>query len=244
MGSPRTIYLHIGKHKTGSSSIQKFLKRAQYHLGEKGYKIISDLEVFPGGGLGETSRFNCFHIAHVLLRPGLRTPARLRGRVPILPDPVAVARQVNAFLDAQIESRAILSAEALSFLRSPEEQELYRIMFRGFQIVPIGFFRQPADWLRSWYAQIEKMGLEYHPDAAARQGIFDFSATSWLVQDENIRAFFGTDGIYSSYERAIATYRSVLPAFLEALEIDPEADFEMEHIWENPTIGSGSAVKR
>lgn len=231
----KRLYLHFGTHKTGSTSIQGYLAGNGDFFARNGIGVVRDFDPIADSAASVRHGTNCFRIAHVLIRPSLSTPMRMHEVCPVQ-DPdrrLAGARAVNELLLNEALPDLAMSAEAFCFLRTRDERELFDAMFDGIDVRPFGFFREPGDWLRSWNSQLTEKGLIRHPKAEPGKGIFDLSADSWMVQHEQIKAFFGPKGVYRSYEAEVDQRGSVIPAFLELLGLDPEACPDWRGIWTN-----------
>ncbi|MFN2259470.1 MAG: hypothetical protein ABR601_06490 [Parasphingopyxis sp.] len=228
--SRRRIYLHAGMHKTGTTSIQKYLFDHSEAFEARGYAVFEDIEFGPFAERTGADRTNCFRLAHLLLRDAFGSPIKLRtgvrryGLARRLGDIVRLRRMLRRIRCPNI----VISAEAFCFLRTPGERALLRIAFAGFELVPVILFRDGADWLASLEKQLgglrlwlERQGrlVDGVPDGYSAHAL-DFSPASDLVDYAAIRRFFG-DGIYLDYEPIVAARGSVLPAFLEAIGIDP-----------------------
>ena len=211
----KTVYVHAGMHKTGSTSIQKYVEEHCDFFRANGFEIVEDMR-FDSLGQSRPTGTNCFRIAHVLIDSRLETPVRLKGRVKpmTLPQKVSAVCRANARLRGSSLDKIMLSAEAFSFLRSRSERFWFKLMFAGLAVKPILFFRDKADWLKSWKTQLELNRVPYNRDDSRPTGIFDVSDRSWLVDHQRIASFFGPRGTYLSYEDAMSEYRSVIPAFL------------------------------
>ncbi|MCA1749861.1 MAG: hypothetical protein LC634_10210 [Sphingomonadales bacterium] len=215
--SRRRIYLHAGMHKTGTTSIQKYLFDHSEAFEARGYAVFEDIEFGPFAERTGADRTNCFRLAHLLLRDAFGSPIKLRtgvrryGPARRLGDIVRLRRMLRRIRCPNI----VISAEAFCFLRTPGERALLRLAFAGFELVPVIFFRDSTDWLARQQGQL----VNGVPDGYSAHAL-DFSPASDLVDYAAIRRLFG-DGIYLDYEPIVAARGSVLPAFLEAIGIDP-----------------------
>jgi len=218
------IVIHAGQHKTGSKSIQRYISDNTLFLRRHGLfpcpEWKTDLtQVQP------VPKYNAAAIAHAMLRTDLLTPVRLKGRHEIMPLAACEAgiERVNAYLRALPEDTAIVSAEAFSFMRTAQERALLDMLCDGMAMRSIIFLREPRAWRESWRVQVEYGQLIEQPGAEAGVGIFDFSETSWLTDHAAIRAFWGEQCTFISYEDAVANHGSVIPAFLAAVGLDPSS---------------------
>ena len=111
---PRTIFLHAGKHKTGSTSIQHYLADNAEFLANLGLATVENIfEIVPKRKA--TAMVNCFDIAHCIIRPELNTPIRLRYpelAAPTLEQQRLRALRINERLMAKPGHALIISAEA------------------------------------------------------------------------------------------------------------------------------------
>ena len=232
----KRLYLHYGMHKTGSTSIQNYLDRNESFFADKGFHIVRDLaQDGSTPGMGET---NCARLAHLAIRRELVTPSRFTGRVPSqVGDRSQTIAEANAALHGFDGDRLIMSAEAFSFMRTEGERAALDRLLAGFDVVPVGYLREAADFLKSWEARLTSMKVHQQPGTVDGEGILDLRPDSWLVDHDAIRAFFGSRGIYLSYEAAMRDAGNVVPAFLGAIGVDPADSPAWGQVWANRTGG-------
>ena len=228
----KTIYLHAGMHKTGSTSIQYYLRTHHVFFAEHGMAVLMNSDMAPFEKKGPAVATNSYGLAHILLRPELATPVRLRDRVPEYDDAqragaIALARETIANKPSE---SLIISAEAFSFLKTPEERDLLLTLTEGHILRPIVFLRERLAWLASWQrqsadlkARLERKGRMINGKVVGyAEHVLDSSVDSAMGWHEDIRNFFGPDATYLSYENALARDGSVIPDFLRALGLDPD----------------------
>lgn len=215
MGQPRSLYLHVGTHKTGSTSFQRYLKDHQEDLGSAGVTVL-----MTSGPDGRPSANN-LALAHSVLRPGLRTGMRMRSDD--APGGLrAYARQSRALRDSVNGSRGdhlLLSAEAFCFARTRAEEWRIRLLqsYCGVAIRPILCFRNQRDWRRSWEAEIEKWrSSEIRSPGIGMNNVLE----SWYYDRDAILAFWRRFGEVRvvDYDLAMAQHGSIIPALLEAAD--------------------------
>lgn len=218
----RLLHLHAGMHKTGSTSIQAYLERNSEFFLAKGYRVVNNADPWNGSLKRHSRSYNCFYIANILIRNTLQTNVRISGKCRCLSprERLKQASKVNAYLRNLREDRGIISAESFSFLRTAEEKELYDVMFEGFAVHPIVFFREKNSWLASWGKQLTKHGLIHHRNMTPNSGIYDLSPDSWMVKYDEVRAFFGSSATFLDYDDLVRQEQSVLPGFLRAVGLD------------------------
>ena len=225
-----------GKHKTGSTSFQRYLVENIGFFRGKGITVVEN-GVSSRPSVGRKPRVNCFNLAHNLLRPSLLTPVRLRGRLPIpdAQDQREGSILANRMLKNLPGEALLVSAESFSFLRTPTERENFDYMFDGFDVLPVVVFRDPKSWMQSWEKQVRRLKKNFWTGNTTADTIFDFSEYSWLVNDDSIRDFFGTVTCSLTYELALEKFGSIIPAILTELNL-PLADCPpWDQMWENRT---------
>lgn len=237
----RKLFLHVGKHKTGSSSIQWYLTNNEQFFADIGLKVVRNTH-FANWALENLNDTNCFAFSHTIIRPELMTPIRLRGILPVpnFEDQCKTAVRTNADLHRLSGTALLMSGEAFSFLRTPKERKVFNLMFDGFDLHPILLFREKQSWLHSWKQQTARLRQNF-PDADMTSGsIFNYSDNSWLVDDQAIQRFFGPKTRVLSYEGEITKYESVIPAFLRELGIPLKDAPDWDNVWVNRTIQAKS----
>lgn len=210
----QTVFLHVGPHKTGTKSVQCLLSR----LGSSGSHHVHRDLIDPDRGICTE---NAWRLAHAGLRPGLQTPKRQQpgpeGALAV-PSPDYLA-EVTRSLRQVRHGMIVVSSEAFSFYRQPEEFDRLRRVFGGpgRTIVPVIVRRDPAEWRRSWAAQLRRAAYVPPADADASccsEWYFDFAA---------LMGGYATLGSVClvDYDSAVAEEGSVLPAIAAAMRLPP-----------------------
>src|SRR5262245_9521309 len=110
----KTLYLHVGTHHTGSTSIQHFLQQNREALKRARVRVIRD-------HLSNTiNEYNCMSIANAFIRPSLMTPARL---CKLCMSDYQDGGILDHFADLMTTSAAdsfIISSASLCYLRTDE----------------------------------------------------------------------------------------------------------------------------
>ena len=233
----KKLFLHCGTHKTGSTSIQKYLNSNMEFFSEKGFCLIQ-----PPRKTGDFRMVyhdaNCVEMAHTIIRSELKTPIRMRGLQKVAldyEDQLKVAKKFNADLHDQTGKALIVSGEAFSFLRTQKERAVFDIMFKGFDVRPIIFLREPFDWMESWKKQTAKLFQQFGAMENRKDSIFNYEMDSWLLDYKALAAFFQPNGRILSYGEELKNFGSVIPAFLRELGFSPDECPPWQDVWANKT---------
>lgn len=151
----KTLYLHIGTHKTGTTSFQQFLSdRKDYLIANGVYPHIED-------GSPATQAGNSLEFAHYFVRPSLNTVVRAASKAHVhgLSEFLRYVRAFRRRFLGRACPDYIVSAEALCFLRTWPERMKLRFLAQalGARIVPIIVFRNDHDWRASWEHQLQSV---------------------------------------------------------------------------------------
>lgn len=206
--SEKRIILHIGTHKTGTSSFQRSLMANTETLIARGVRPLRE-EVLHSAK--RQHRTNVSGIAHLFIRPALRTVARINGSVEDLtPSQTAERRDRLAQRLMEItEPLVIISSESFCFLRSAEEQAQLRKTLEqvGRRVETLVVFRDDASWRTSWQNQIHK-----RPEVSAQiapPGQGDGLLDDWYFDKAAIRHFWSPFGLreidYGASENIVET---------------------------------------
>jgi hypothetical protein len=204
----KTIYLHVGMHKTATTAIQVCLRKNEGALAGLGYAI-------PRSGVSGTTHNN--------IAFSIRNLPRFD------PENGGIDELVNE-LSGSSYDRFIVSAEALDHL-SAEEIELLRLKLLEFDVRVIVWLRRQVEWLQSEWSEMVKLRF-YQDDFATwiqqrtagdrRLHYFEFlEAWSRVFGSDNVRV--------RVYEKDRYQERDVFPDFLAA------CDVEDDHSWELAT---------
>jgi hypothetical protein len=209
------VVLHVGHFKTGTSSIQRWMRDHPDVLAEHDAR-------FPRGWL----RLNCHLELHMaFMRPDRDSSARSQGNEWLNPKwRQCLADQVAADLAAHPDEVTVLSAEHTGLLRYDDEVEPLRALVGDARVVV--YEREPNGFLASMRDQLEKNGV--HP-ATDRNDYAYVEADSWLVRfDERAELWerYFTDVERVDYDKACAGDGSVIPGFLSLLGIDDAPDVD------------------
>ena len=205
----RTIFVHIGTHKTGTTSIQHFLVHNADDLQRGGILV-------PAAG---RHLFGHHHVAWEL-----RNDRRLAGGT-------GHVRQLCDELRSSTLDRAVLSSEDFEYLSQyPAALQAFVAALReiGFEPVFIVFFRERAAYLASLAAALANHGVTHTMDwyrerVQADEAIlvkddwwFDFNRTRFVARWADLT---GGDVVAIDYD-ACPTNDGVVPTFLEAIGAD------------------------
>lgn len=139
----RKIILHIGRHKCGTTAIQRALHGNRERLSQLGF-------FYPQPGTGEIAHHR---VGNALARKpflssfrSIRTPATHNRREPLNESELHAFRQI---LSGAAQEWAVLSSESFQNCRPVK----IRRFFQGFEVYPVCYIREQGAYLRSSYAQ-------------------------------------------------------------------------------------------
>jgi len=138
----RKLYLHIGMHKTGTTSLQNFLERNRDMLTERGF-------LYPAGGFYKTRAW----ATH--MRPGHPDLAQTHAYW---------KSHIGRHLDCQPDLDVIISYEGLWRLSIGKKQEQRAEMLKrcleGFEVHVILYVRRQDLWFEAMHNQLVKTNKE------------------------------------------------------------------------------------
>ena len=197
--------IHIGLHKTGTTSLQNVLSENVNYLGEHGVGYFQENSRIPSGnGLG-----------HLVLREGTLAD------FPIGDDRKnKLAKSFKKFIDEDTTTK-IISGESLSLMRTSDELERLISLIGTRNIEVILTLREKKAWWKSYEQQILKTGIKsIHPDSAA-----NLKNKQWLLDHEALVAILkntlGDEKVH------ILNYDKVINYEIMKI-IDPELDVSFE----------------
>lgn len=225
MAEPKkTLILHIGTHKTGTTSFQMSLRANRGKLLTRGVCPIGvPAKRKKGTLMARRTSYNLGKFTNAFLRPGIASISRVRSG--LRPKPKKMADQRARFLTqfrAHREPVLIASSEALTFLRTPEEKERMRefLAALGREVRIVLVFRDEAGWRASWENQLRKNPKVWAknqelPDAQRANG-------EWYFDRQAILDFWSDLGELTliDYNEAMERDHNIIPALYAAMNID------------------------
>jgi hypothetical protein len=214
----KTVFIHIGLPKTGTTSIQTFLRRNAEALAARGY-------CYPGTEFGESANHDVFLNA---ITGGKFVDARgldLEAQRKI------VGAQMEEFRAAPSCHSIVFSHESISIAAQRLDLEYLREICAGMKICFIVYSRFSDEWLETLYQQyLWNMARREHHFRRPFQRVEDFSHLLGLAS-RSIRAISGrlekiqqADIVIRSFEESRKD-GNLLPGFLEILGGDLRAAF-------------------
>ena len=232
----RVLHLHIGVHKTGTTSFQTLLAANRNLLGREGIGLFKSALTL-GEGFRERELAGWSHeLPLVMLRERLDFPLKqmLRESLPSREQMMDWCFQQMALGDQVM----VCSHEALSFVRSPKElgslEALARETDRKVKIVAV--VRKPDVWLDSWKAQLKSMGMA--PESDDKSSVSYTSEDSWLLDwSQMFSAYgevFGNENVsIVDYEAAVSEEGTILPAVSRAVGLPIDRFHSGVNLWLN-----------
>ncbi|MEM6438915.1 MAG: hypothetical protein AAF763_04340 [Pseudomonadota bacterium] len=148
----KTLYLHVGHYKTGTSAVQK-----RFH--QEGAKLKAHGLLYPKAGRalgGETSHGRLS--LSLGARHGFVPPPWYRGDLNV----EAAFAELAAEVEAAPQPRALISSEEFYQLALRKDVEAAFAELAGllarFEVRPLIYLREPLALLKSWYNEVNKGG--------------------------------------------------------------------------------------
>jgi hypothetical protein len=220
------LYLHIGTEKTGTTSLQQFLKKNRNALGERGFLYPSS----PG-------KSNHTALAVTALADFRRVPLRSMAGVTTNEELQKFRANFRENLSAELQggtcSKVIMSNEHCSTqLKTDEEVEYLRDFLKPFfnNIYVIVYIRRQDDYLLSSYSTHIKNGVTDPaslPEDDKKMARYDH----WDLLSRWTRVFGRDRIICRKFEKAFLVGGSIEDDFLTAIGIDPGRGFEKQPLW-------------
>lgn len=215
---PVDIILHIGTHKTGSTTVQSYLKANQRSLAK------NHIDFFQGSFIPEN------HIELYLScierdRDTLAQHTMEIGGLDALFE--QTRRRVTEFISQSSASTIIFSTEGLSLLRSREELDRLVQIFdpKTHRVRVVCVLRDKSDYLAAYRKQILKVPGRRFSDNP-RSALY-VEPDSWLVDYDRLltsyRKAFGESSVLTvDYNHEVDEGGDILPALLRQMTVpDP-----------------------
>ena len=156
----KKITIHIGTHKTGTTSIQHFVNKNRARILKEGVLI-------PKSGRLERA-------GHHLISWELSDDFRLKQKTGFI-DSLLGELQISSL------DRAFISSEDFEFLSNyPDRLEYFDSALRkiGYEPDYLAFFRNPDDYAKSLYWELKKHGMQW-PEKQFRNQLEQHNAISF-----------------------------------------------------------------
>jgi hypothetical protein len=210
----RRVLLHVGTHKTGSTSLQLFLRdQNEAVLGKVGAS-------FPEGFLLPTMHSE---LPLLSIRAERTWPARIR-----FPETQSKAwltrakNHVHSNVRGMTSDILVYSHEDLSYLRFDDEFERLRDLLSPRSVTVVILLRDKREFLRSYREQILAMGFTSSHDPTSFAYV---EPDSWLVDYDELvdgyQRYFGIDEVkVLDYDAIRRTDGSVIPSIVGLLGVE------------------------
>jgi hypothetical protein len=203
--------VHIGFHKTGTTSIQAFLNDNRAALATEGIAFYQGRHI-PGNHVE-------LHVG--AMRDERTSPFKLMlGGVPPRYGKTVAAEIANFRNDTDAHT-ILFSAEGLSYLRYPDEMNALRSLIGIDDITIVAYLREAGSWIESYKVQIAK---HPRPDVIGKDSFAYVERDSWLLDfPTRIAAFeaaFGKENVsVLDYDSTYRRDGNVIPSFLDAIGV-------------------------
>jgi len=169
-----SLFLHVGPHKTGTTSFQKYCLKHRAELSEQ------RLAFFAPRNTPNQRRVSLASAREGVFNGESLTPesAAAIGR--------EVSHELRTFATANPGQNLLLSSESMSFLRTDAEMDrLKALLPPGYRLHGVWVERGIDSWWASYCNEIRKRGIEDHHDPRAR-GYLD--RNGWLTDHPAVLA--------------------------------------------------------
>lgn len=207
------VLLHVGTHKTGTTSIQQFLRDQNDGL------LAATGSVYPPGFLIPVVHTE---LPLLTIRPDRTWPARIRFPETQRPSWATAAHDhVRAQVLSAEHEQLVYVHEDLSYLRFADEFGRLGDLFSGRHVNVVIVLREREAFLRSYRSQMEATGFQESADPTSFAYL---EPDSWLLDfDTLIRGYrqaFGDSNVtILNYDDLVRSDGTVIPRFAELIGI-------------------------
>jgi hypothetical protein len=175
----KEIIIHIGTHKTGSSSFQEWLSKNPKNLKQAGIHFFNGL----------SSRSNHAELAECSLRSKIETTNKIMGSFKGFQNlREMIIENIANTVSIVPEKKILFSSENLSLIRTKDECERLASLFpSGVTFTILVVIREKEDFLKSYKNQIVKdgWGISGNPNSAHY-----IEGDNWLLDFEILISSF------------------------------------------------------
>ena len=210
--------VHIGTHKTGTSSFQRWAETYRQEL-----RAATGLRYYKG-------QFGASHYEFPMLcmRRDRNMPMRARFHDWMLPSFMAGLR-AQIVEELKEPGDVLISAEGLSYLRHDDEVHAVVELLEPRVVEFVLVLRRREDFLRSYREQMVREG--FPPSAYVESFAFTDDST-WLADYPALLRAFNNPTVVN-YEEALDRHGSIIPALLEACVGTMPQVPSWQGVWEN-----------
>ncbi|MRU15522.1 hypothetical protein FDP25_08785 [Roseovarius sp. A21] len=209
----KTLYMHVGAGKTGTSVLQQFFLANQNALAERGYIFPHQCQVNVNHGVQH----------HLLADLGsYKNPSAIDAWAEI-----AVGSRQTAVISSELLHNKISTGEGPTFFRQLRE------LFADWNIRVVFYIRRQSQWLQSAYAQHVKGALEVrkYPDFV---GHYKRNLPDQIIEFSEI---FGPKAmVVRPFERAQFVGSDICKDFCTAIDLEWSNEFKIPKINANPRL--------
>jgi hypothetical protein len=223
----KTVYLHIGNFKTGTSAIQEYCSRHRDIL------LKNDIDYIRSGRSASAPKSHATLPLSMLYERDRYTPAWYRRQE----SSAEVLSAVRKEIESSGCNNILISSEEFYRIAGLSEKVAEDIMnnltptFAGFQVKVLMYVKPPLQFLKSWYNQANKANVPI-------RRFIDFTYylnSSLLLPRRNAtlwRKHFGQDClIIEPYNLAGSRH---LERFFELLDLEPDSTWSIPDTVTNP----------
>lgn len=212
-GVMRQVIIHIGTHKTGSTSLQAVLHHNRRQMRRQGIEYYE----------GTRSKKNHYDLNLAVMRGGVETFANFdRAKINQIELYNEVQEKIADQMRRSTAHTIVFSNEDLSYLRTKQECESLRALFTEqdikFKILLV--LRNKEDFLRSYKNQLLK-DPRRSPSPNKKSGLYVESDTWLLDFDELQRAY---RSVFSDVVTIAYSEQGLLPKLLSEIGFQLELD--------------------
>ena len=211
----KNVFLHVGIHKTGTTSIQHFLLENKQKLHGQ------DFDYYEGKFIAA----NHVEIHAAFMRRERLTPFKVSNRKLLFDGAFSanIEKGLFRFIKNNARGNLVFSNEGISYLRYYDE--IYRLykFFVDCECLPtiIIYTRNKEEFLRSYKNQLEKMSMPFSND---KESFSYIKEDSWLLDyDKRVQSFaevFGEKSVFHvDYDLSMSSDNNVIPSFLKTLNL-------------------------
>lgn len=223
--------VHIGFHKTGTTSLQAMLATYRDRLLRKGLAFYNGIHIDSNHVELHVAAMRLERMSPFKMMTGLTGTNDYRDHV---------FSAVDKFAEKHSDKCLVFSAEGISYLRYEDEISwLTETVPKPMKL--IACLRNKSDYLASYRAEMEKHTL---PETIAQDTFAYTEDDSWLLNyEDRIRPFcdaVGADHLaLIDYDSEVRKSGSIIPSFLSLLDLEGEFSAEETGWFLNKSMPGG-----